>query len=93
MISINTGKTTLAIILAKSSVNLQVERGQVIDSESFSYYHDLDQKLITGLDKILKRNKMGAHDLKSFKISSNLGQNSTSHKIAEAFVAGLKVKI
>jgi hypothetical protein len=30
------------------------QEGQVIDSESFSYYHDLDRVLITVIDKLLK---------------------------------------
>jgi hypothetical protein len=48
--------------------------------------------LITALDKLLKRNKLDAKVLKSYKILGNLGENSTSYKIAAIFVKGLRVK-
>ncbi|MEK7154458.1 MAG: hypothetical protein AAB792_02795 [Patescibacteria group bacterium] len=70
-------------------VNL-IEKGRVLDSEIFSYYHDVSEKLITSLDKLLKRNNIDTTALKSFKIRGNTGKNSTSYKIAAAFIGGLK---
>ena len=63
-----------------------------LDSVGFRYKRDLDQKLITWLDKILKRNKIDASSIKSYKIAGNLGKESTIHKITEAFVEGLKIE-
>ncbi|MEX1063886.1 MAG: hypothetical protein WD898_00125 [Candidatus Paceibacterota bacterium] len=63
---------------------------ETIDSESFSYYHNLDDLLISNLDKLLKRNSIDTTALNSFKITGNTGENSTSYKIAAAFVEGLK---
>lgn len=56
-------------------------------------YDELLTGLITGLDKLLKRNRMGTHHLKSYRISENIGENATSYKIVRAFIAGLKVKV
>lgn len=67
-----------------------VEKGKVLDSETFSYYHDISEKLITTLDKLLKRNNIDTTAINSFKIRGNIGKNSTSYKIAAAFIEGLK---
>lgn len=82
----------LAINLTEKDIKLSIKRkgGLTIDSESFSYYHDLEQKLIIYLDKLLKRNNIDVHSLKGYRILGNLGTETTSHKIAEAFVRGLE---
>lgn len=56
-------------------------------------YGELLTGLISGLDKLLKRNKMSPKALKTYKIQGNLGKDSTSHKIASAFVAALKLRV
>ena len=82
----------LELILEQTQVNLSLlNDGKIIASEIFSYYHDLDDKLITRLDRLLKRNKIDVSSLKSYNILGGLGSEATSHKIAEAFIAGLKV--
>lgn len=83
----------LSINLDETKVRLElVKNRQVIDFEELLYYHDLDGVLITVLDKLLKRNKLDAKALKSYKILGNLGQNSTSYKIVAVLVEGLKVR-
>lgn len=84
----------LSITLNPPALILKLLEGkQIIDFEKLPYYHNLDAVLITALDKLLKRNRLDAKALKSYKIRSNLGKNSTSYKIAAAFIEGLKVKI
>jgi hypothetical protein len=61
-----------------------------VDSKTFTYYHDLDEKLITGIDKLLKKNKIDISSVKSYKIESNLDENSTSTKIVQAAIEALK---
>jgi len=97
-------------------------RFYVLDSETFSYYHDISEKLtplevsaikrkgfikrgktviygelltglITSLDKLLKRNNIDTTALNSFKIRGNTGKNSTSYKIAAAFIEGLRAGV
>lgn len=82
----------LTINLTETDIKLSIEKkgGLTIDSESFSYYHDLDQKLIIYLDKLLKRNSIDVHSLKGYRIAGNLDTETTSHKIAEAFIKGLE---
>jgi hypothetical protein len=55
-------------------------------------YGELLTALISALDKLLKRNRLDVEALKSYKIIDNLGKNSTSYKIAGAFIEGLKTK-
>ncbi|HEY4506941.1 MAG TPA: hypothetical protein VJH71_02150 [Candidatus Paceibacterota bacterium] len=62
-----------------------------IDTEVAKYYHDLSNVLIMTIDKILKRNRLDLKAVKRYKILSNLGPDSTSHKIAQAFIEGLKI--
>ncbi len=70
-----------------------LKKSRVLDSETFSYYHDLSEKLITSLDKLLKRNNIDTTALKSFKIRGNTGKNGTSYKIAAAFIEGLRAEV
>lgn len=62
----------------------------VLDFETAKYYHDLNEVLITRLDKLLRRNIIDVKSLKSYKIQENVGTDSTSYKITAAFIEGLK---
>lgn len=82
----------LEIKLGQLEVVLKVLKNRrAIDLQEAKYYHDLGGVLISGLDKLLGRNKIDTKSLKSYKIQSDLGQDSTSYKITSAFVEGLKV--
>jgi len=82
----------LEIKLNQSEVELKLLKNRrTIDFITAKYYHDLSDVLITGLDKLLRRNKIDATALKSFKIRGNLGQDSTSYKIVSAFIEGLQI--
>ena len=84
----------LVITLNQNELQLEIrQNGKVLDSETFSYYHDLSDVLITFLDKLLKRNNIDTTALKSFKIQGNTGKNSTSYKIAAAFIEGLRAGV
>lgn len=84
--------------LMSSIIEIKLEADRVefslspngIDSESFLYYHNLSDKLIIHLDKLLKRNKIGVRSIKSYKILGNMGSETTSRKIIEAFIHGLR---
>ena len=85
---------TLRVKIDKSEITLGlVTKRKIIDSETFLYYHDLSDLLISKLDKLLQRNSIDASAIKSFKIQENIGENSTSYKIVAAFIEGLKAKI
>jgi len=84
----------LAITLNQTEVAMKIgQNGQTLDSGIFSYYHDLDDKLITGIDKLLESNNIDVTAIKDYKILGNTGEDATSRKIAEAFIEGLKIKI
>lgn len=81
----------LRITIDYSEVLIElVNNRRILDVERLLYYHDLDEKLITYIDKLLKRNNIDVSTLKRYKIQGNLGKNSTSIKIAEAVVGALR---
>lgn len=81
----------LSVFIEQNLIKMSLaEKGKVLDSETFSYYHDISEKLITSLDKLLKRNNIDTTALNSFKIQGNTGKNSTSYKIAATFIEGLR---
>ncbi len=85
-------KIMLVINLYSDNIKLEIKQNnRVLDFVSTKYYHDLSDVLITGLDSLLKRNNIDATAIKSFKIKENIGKDSTSYKIASAFVEGLKI--
>ena len=67
--------------------------GVGVDFETALYYHDLSEKLITSLDKLLKRNNIDTTALNSFKIRGNTGKNSTPYKIVAVFIEGLRAGV
>ncbi|MBI4160540.1 MAG: hypothetical protein HY506_01375 [Candidatus Yanofskybacteria bacterium] len=82
----------LEIFLEPKSVTLRLLKyGRMFDIEKIIYYHDLSRVLISGIDKILKKNRISPKALKTYKIQGKLSKDSTSYKIAGAFVAGLKI--
>ncbi len=82
----------LEIKLEQSELELKLlQNGATIDIAKAKYYHDLSEVLISCLDKLLIRTNIDIKSLKSYKILSNLGRDSTSYKIVAAFVEGLKV--
>jgi len=83
---------TLQIIITPSEVTFRLLKNRTtLDFETAKYYHDLSDVLINTLDKLLIRNNIDIKSLKSYKIHSNLGQDSTSHKMASAFIKGLQI--
>lgn len=82
---------TLEITLGQDRAMLKlIKSGRVLDSEMFSYYHDLDDKLITCLDKLLRKHKIDITAIKDYKITGEASKNGTSGKIAQTVVEGLK---
>lgn len=82
----------LLIILHVDRLKLEIrQKGRVLDFQEAKYYHDLSRVLISAFDNLLKRTRVDLKSIKSYKILSNLGQNSTSHKITSAFISALKL--
>ena len=82
----------LVIILHPNSFQIKIlKKGQTIDLETVKYYHDLSDLLIACLDNLLRKNKLDLVAINSYKIQGYLGQNSTSFRIASAFIKGLRV--
>lgn len=82
----------IEIRLNLNMVELKLTHGKrIIDSLGFFYYHDLDQKLITYIDRLLKRSRVDLNSIKHCRILESIGKNATSYKITKAFVEGLMI--
>ena len=83
----------LSITLNQTQAVLEITKnGLPLDSKKLSYYHDLDVKLITSIDNLLRKNMIDISSINSYKIQGNLGINSTSYTIAQAVVEALKLR-
>ena len=72
-------------------IRLELKQGRVlIDALDFSFQGNLDDMLIAGVDKILKRNRIDALSLKTIKIEGDVDKNSSAYKIALTFVQAWK---
>lgn len=63
-----------------------VEKGKKLDELSFPEDHDLSQKLLPAIDKILSRNKLEMKDIKKTRLVSDIKEPYTSYRIAKAAV-------
>ena len=81
----------LRILVTHKEVTLSLTEGKrVIDSETLAHYHNLDGKLIIGLEKLLHRQGVDVSSVKGYTLESSLNTDSTSYQIARAFIEGLK---
>jgi len=62
----------------------------LVDSIEICFERDLAEKLLEGVDKILKSNRMGRTDLKSIELSKKPDKNRTSDRIALSVVGAFK---
>lgn len=81
----------LIVTLDGKEIELALEGASgIIDKWSAFYYYDLDTRLIEGIDMVMKRNGIEMRSILDFSLVSPLGSESTGHKIAEAFIEGLR---
>lgn len=67
-------------------VQLRLLRGrEVVSALDFSFYANLDDLLISSVDKILKENRIEALSLKTISVEGNVDKNSSAYKIAVTF--------
>ena len=82
----------LVITLNPGELRLEIrQKSRVIDLQEAKYYHDLSDVLISCLDKLMKRTTLDLKAIKGYTIQGTLGADSTSYKIAAAFLEGLKI--
>ena len=72
-------------------VTLELKQGRVlIDTLDFSFHGNLDDLLISSVDKVLKENRIEELSLKTVSIEGNVDKNSSAYKIALTFVKAWK---
>ncbi len=80
------------VTLSPDSVIFELRQGnQSIDKRSAFYYHNLIDVLLGTLDMLLKEHHRMPLDIENVYLDSNLGQDTNSIKIFQAFRAGLLV--
>ena len=62
---------------------------KTIDTLAFEFDRNLETQLISGLDKILNKNKMPLSSLKRVRILGKVRKDSLSYQIAQAFKKAL----
>ena len=80
----------LSEMLTPLEVTAIIRKG-FITKDGTVIYKELLTGLINSLDNLLKRNKVDITTIKTYKILGNLGTDSTSYKIASAFIVGLQM--
>lgn len=80
------------IILKKQERGeLVVKRGEkIVGRQFFKFNKNLEEVLITGIDKILEKNRMDLLSLKSIKVGGELGSESLSYQLAKTFIKAFK---
>lgn len=77
-------------ILHKDTVSVQLqERGLVVDDKTLTISQGLDNMLISALDKLLHRNRMGRLSLKSVEIRGKMESNRLSGMILKSVASAL----
>ena len=72
-------------------IGLELKQGRVsIDTLDFSFQGNLDDVLITSVDKFLKKNRINALSLKTVRVDGRVDQNSSAYKIALTFIKAWK---
>ena len=72
-------------------ITLELKQGKKwIDALDFSFHGNLDDLLISSVDKVLKKNRIEASSLKTIKVEGNVDKNSSAFKIAFTFVQAWK---
>ena len=81
----------LEIIFEKhNQVSLIIKNGpKTIDRVGFQFNRNLEQVLISGLDKILNKNRMALLSLKRVRIGGEIDKNGLSYQIAQSFKKAL----
>ena len=65
------------------------DRQKTVDTIDLEFDRNLETVLITGLDKILNKNKMSLLSLKMVRIAGKIKKDSLSYQIAQAFKKAL----
>ena len=88
-------KIVLTIKLEKDSqtVGLILKKGRfLLDNAQVLIDRHFDHFLIEGVDKLLKRNRINPMALNRVVLSGHIDKNSSSHKMATAFLQAINVR-
>ena len=88
-------KIILTIKLGENSKDIVLilrRGGSLLDKAQISVDRHFDHFLIEGVDKLLKRNRINPMALNQVVLSGHIDKNSSSHKMATAFLQAINVR-
>lgn len=59
------------------------EENKIIDKLNFTEEHNLSEKLLLNIDKLLKKNKINNKRVKKIELESDIGEPYTTYRIAK----------
>jgi hypothetical protein len=75
----------------RGEVELKLQEGKkCIDTLTFEFEANLDSMLISGVDKIFKRNRIETLTLKTIKATGKVDKGSSAYKIVQTFMEAIK---
>ena len=75
----------IQIKIKDRTVELVLQKGKtVLDTHKFPDEYHLSEDLLPEIDKLIKKNKLKAEDIKKITVKSDLGENFTTCRIAKA---------
>lgn len=86
--------TILIIKFAKNSKNIDlslIRDGSLLGAMKIEIGKRFDHCLIDGIDKLLKRNRIKPLSLNRVELVGHIDKNSSSHKMATAFLRAINV--
>jgi tRNA A37 threonylcarbamoyladenosine modification protein TsaB len=70
-------------ILNKQITLFLKDKKSIVDSLNFPEERQLSEKLLSAIDKLIKKNKLDSEDIKKITVKSDLGDNFTTCRIAK----------
>ncbi len=81
---------TIFLDINDNQLTMRLKKGKaIVDELVLAFQRDLDRQLISGLDKLFKRNRLDKLSLDSVEIASNIDKKSSFYRILLVFKKGL----
>lgn len=78
---------TIEIEISNNLVKIFLkDKNNVLDKIEFPEEHNISEKLLPELDRILKRNRLEPKDIKKAELKTDIGESFTTYRIAKAIV-------
>ena len=74
----------IKIIIKNQEVSIRLLKNKtILDRLNFEEARNISEKLLPAIDKILRKNKLTAKEIKKFTLDTDLGESFTTYRIAK----------